>query len=66
MAAPPWFRIWDLVTFGGPGVLCTALSAYVQTTGASGQMKACMWAASAAFLGIYAAFVLARYRASRR
>lgn len=63
---PAWFRIWDLITFGGPGILCAALAAYVQTTDASGEVKACMWATSAVFLAVYAAFVFARYRASRR
>jgi len=66
MAAPSWFRIWDLITFGGPGILCTALSVYVQMRSVSGQMKACMWATSVMFFTVYAAFVFARYRASRR
>lgn len=63
---PGWFRWWDLVTFGGPGILVGCVAAWVQTTDSSGQAKALTWAVAAMFLAIYAAVVFLRWRASRR
>lgn len=51
----------DLVTFGAPGVIATALTIYAYTQGISGSPLALLIVTSAAFLAIYVALVCYRY-----